>query len=59
MFYREAFAAWLPLWGLPASYVVAIVYVLADTYDKFSRAKSEAKQELNSIDLDPSINERR
>lgn len=53
----EAFVAWIPLWGVPASYAVAITYVLVDTYDKYARAKTEAKQELDSINLDPSVNE--
>ena len=30
----EAFAAWLPPFGVPATYGVAAVYVLADTFDK-------------------------
>jgi len=30
----EAFVAWLPVWGVPATYGVAATYVLADTVDK-------------------------
>jgi len=33
----EAFKAFLPGWGVPASYVVAIGYVLADTVDKANK----------------------
>lgn len=55
----EAFAAWLPGWGVPFSYAVAISYVLTDTYDKWARARTQAKQELDSIDLDPAVAEGR
>lgn len=55
----EAFAAWLPGWGVPFSYAVAISYVLTDTYDKWARARKQAKAELDSIDLDPAVNEGR
>jgi len=34
----EAFAAFLPEWGVPASYGVAALYVFADTFDKGKRA---------------------
>jgi len=34
----EAFADWLPVGGVPASYAVAIAYVLADTVDKSKKA---------------------
>eukprot|EP00899_Mesostigma_viride_P005022 jgi/Mesvir1/14520/Mv05217-RA.1 len=37
----EAFAAFLPPWGVPASYGVAIAYVLCDTMDKGWRAWDE------------------
>ena len=37
----EAFAAWLPPFGVPATYVVAAVYVLADTFDKAIKANKE------------------
>jgi fission process protein 1 len=30
----EAFVAWLPVWGVPATYGIAATYVLADTVDK-------------------------
>lgn len=58
-FHGQSFVAWLPLWGVPASYAVAITYVLVDTYDKYSRAKGDASRELDSIDLDSSINKPR
>ena len=56
---REAFAAWVPGWGVPLSYGVAITYVLVDTFDKYSRACKQARMELKSIDLDPSVDEAR
>ncbi|CAL6389959.1 predicted protein [Bathycoccus prasinos] len=37
----EAFAAWLPPLGVPATYGVAAVYVLADTFDKAIKANRE------------------
>ncbi len=37
----EAFAAWLPPFGVPATYGVAAVYVLADTFDKAIKANKE------------------
>ena len=37
----EAFAAWLPPFGVPATYGVATVYVLADTFDKAIKANKE------------------
>merc|ERR1712072_296759 len=37
----EAFATWLPPFGVPASYGVAAVYVLADTFDKAIKANNE------------------
>lgn len=45
---REAFAAWLPAYGVPLSYAVAIGYVLVDTADKGSKAYANAKKELDS-----------
>ena len=42
----EAFAAWLPPFGVPLSYAVAIGYVLVDTVDKGLKAYARAKQEL-------------
>jgi mitochondrial fission process protein 1 len=39
----EAFAAWLPPLGVPASYAIAILYVLVDTYDKASAAHRQAQ----------------
>lgn len=47
----EAFRAWLPIWGVPASYAVAIAYVVTDTFDKASKANKQAKQDL----ADPGI----
>ena len=38
----EAFGAWLPVYGVPASYAVAIAYVLVDTYDKAAAAHRKA-----------------
>jgi len=55
----EAFAAWIPGWGVPLSYAVAITYVLVDTFDKYNRARKQARVELDSIDLDPSVDEDR
>eukprot|EP00892_Ulva_mutabilis_P006542 jgi/Ulvmu1/425/UM001_0432.1 len=46
----EAFAAWLPAVGVPASYATAIAYVLVDTYDKTSKAHSEARSSMRSVD---------
>jgi Mitochondrial 18 KDa protein (MTP18) len=40
----EAFAAWLPAFGVPASYAIAIAYVLVDTYDKAAAAHRDAVQ---------------
>lgn len=39
----EAFAAWLPGWGVPASYGVAALYVCADTADKSVKAYNETE----------------
>ena len=44
---REAFAAWLPIGGVPLSYAVAIGYVLVDTYDKGHAAYLQAGLELD------------
>lgn len=52
---REAFAAWVPGWGVPLSYGIAVTYVLVDTFDKYSRARKQARMELDSIELDPSV----
>ena len=46
--HREAFAAWLPLGGVPLSYAVAIGYVLVDTADKGVKAFQMAQQELGA-----------
>ena len=54
---REAFGAWLPFWGVPASYAVAIGYVLTDTADKGNKAYKEAKFALTGNDkLHPEVN---
>ena len=42
----EAFAAWLPPFGVPLSYAVAIGYVVVDTIDKGLKAYSNAGTEL-------------
>jgi len=52
----EAFAAWLPAFGVPASYATAIAYVLVDTYDKTSRAHSEAKSSMSTMDPASPVN---
>lgn len=53
----EAFAAWLPPFGVPLSYAIAISYVLVDTYDKGQRAYKAAEQELGSRpSLHPEVN---
>lgn len=44
----EAFAAWLPAFGVPLSYAVAIAYVLVDTGDKGLKAYAGAKKELEN-----------
>ena len=46
MYAREAFAAWIPVWGVPASYAIAIGYVVTDTIDKGFKAYDQARQEL-------------
>lgn len=43
----EAFRAWIPVWGVPASYAVAIAYVVTDTFDKAIKANSQARKELS------------
>lgn len=48
MWCREAFAAWLPFWGVPFSYAVAVGYVLVDTADKGLKAYALAQQELDA-----------
>lgn len=47
--YREAFAAWLPPFGVPLSYAIAIAYVLVDTADKGIRAYKDAGIELDGV----------
>ncbi|CAK0786675.1 hypothetical protein CVIRNUC_009889 [Coccomyxa viridis] len=44
----EAFAAWLPFWGVPFSYAVAVSYVLVDTADKGIKAYQLARLELGA-----------
>lgn len=46
----EAFAAWLPAGGVPASYAVAIAYVLADTLDKTRKAWARTEREECTIE---------
>ena len=55
IFLREAFAAWIPGWGVPLSYSVAIAYVLVDTVDKGLKAFREAEAELNVPTLNPAV----
>ena len=43
----EAFVAWLPAWGVPATYGVAATYVLADTIDKGVKRWNKAEGEDN------------
>lgn len=45
----EAFAAWLPPFGVPLSYAVAIGYVLVDTADKTIKAHARATRELDGV----------
>lgn len=54
---REAFAAWLPFWGVPFSYAVAVSYVLTDTADKGGKAYRRSQGELASnAELHPEVN---
>ena len=54
---REAFAAWLPFWGVPFSYAVAITYVLTDTADKGTKAFRNSHGELSANEkLHPEVN---
>ena len=46
--HSEAFAAWLPPFGVPLSYAVAIGYVIVDTVDKGLKAYSNAGIELEA-----------
>lgn len=48
----EAFAAWLPPGGVPLSYAAAILYVVADTYDKTTLAYGKAGRQLGRSSLD-------
>lgn len=48
----EAFAAWLPPFGVPLSYAIAIGYVFTDTGDKFFKALKKAEKELGDIQDD-------
>lgn len=45
----EAFAAWLPAFGVPLSYAIAVGYVFTDTGDKFFKAYKKADKELSSM----------
>eukprot|EP00803_Ostreobium_quekettii_P004551 evm.model.scf_248EXC.10 EVM.evm.TU.scf_248EXC.10 scf_248EXC:58347-59829(-) len=52
----EAFAAWLPPFGVPLSYAIAIGYVFTDTGDKFFKALKKAEKELgNAQDNDVDV----
>lgn len=54
--FSEAFAAWLPPFGVPLSYAVAIGYVVVDTIDKglkaYSNAGAELEQGVSRPDVD-------
>lgn len=39
----EAFAAWIPIWGVPATYGIAATYVMMDTVDKGFKRWQKAK----------------
>ncbi len=45
----EAFVAWLPAWGVPATYGVAATYVLADTVDKGVKRWNKAEGEPDRL----------
>ena len=45
----EAFRPLVPAWCVPASYGVAITYVVADTVDKTRKALGSAKYEVDSL----------
>lgn len=47
----EAFAAWLSAFGLTASYAVAVLYVLVDTYDKAAATHRQAQGLHSSTQL--------
>ena len=51
----EAFAAWLPPFGVPLSYAVAIGYVVVDTIDKGLKAYSNAGVELEQGVVRPDV----
>ena len=54
---REAFAAWIPPFGVPLSYGIAISYVIVDTVDKGAKALQAANIELAANgDLHPEVN---
>jgi Mitochondrial 18 KDa protein (MTP18) len=46
----EAFAAWLPPFGVPLSYAVAVAYVLVDTVDKAQRGFHDSAAKLPDAD---------
>lgn len=52
----EAFAAWLPFYGVPASYGVAILYVLVDTFDKTIRANQQAREHAKEAPQGAGVN---
>lgn len=54
---REAFAVWIPPFGVPLSYGIAISYVLVDTIDKGAKAFQAANIELGANgELHPEVN---
>lgn len=45
----EAFGAWLPFYGVPLSYAIAVAYVFTDTGDKGVKAWKKADKELSQM----------
>ena len=54
-FYDYKNHAWIPGWGVPLSYGVAIAYVLVDTADKGVKAYKDAEAELDVPTLNPAV----
>ena len=50
----ESFTAFLPSWGVPASYAVAATYVMMDTIDKTKKKydETEDRQEASKVAID-------
>lgn len=51
----EAFSAWLFPGGVPLSYVVAISYVLFDTWDKYTKTLADAEEKIESTRLPKTV----